>query len=445
MYVLRLNDEIAGGDVRLPLQPAVLLLSARLRRPQYQQPQRRPGADGAHDPRGDRRRRRRRSTCSGAPSRTSRSGRATPGRCAASTCFPPHLGGRIHRRAVEARRQLGRAGPPRADPWRTPCQRSMAPRWRWHVKAALASTIARVARPRARRGAGARAPSGRSSSAITAWSRTSRGGRAPRCRACSPAARCSSGISTASAGTSGSSASTRSASTSPSGEPLRRAGRRGHVRRWLPRRLRARVPGAQAQGHSGGGLRRDRPGRAAVLAGARQAVPPGRRKRSRRGTTRAASCSDLIAALGLPGDADHARERARARPAARRVGAAARAVAWPTSARRWTASKRASATASTTFRRRSTGPSSTEMRRAGITIGSHTKSHVSLPTESPRRRRRRARRVEAGARAASRRAGRALRLSGRPVHAGGRRRRRARRLRVRVYGLPAWRSAAPAR
>ena len=51
----------------------------------------------------------------------------------------------------------------------------------------------------------------------------------------------------------------------------------------------------QAQRHSGGGVRRDRSGRPPDLADARQAVSPGRRRRSPRGTTRAANCQRCCA------------------------------------------------------------------------------------------------------------------------------------------------------
>ena len=78
-----------------------------------------------------------------------------------------------------------------------------------------------------------------------------------------------------------------------------------------------------------------------------------------------------------------------------------------------------------------------DMHRAGFTIGSHTRTHVWLGHESEARRRRRARRIEAGTRTPARRAGASFRVSGRSVHAAGRGARRPRRLSIRLHRLRA--------
>ena len=87
--------------------------------------------------------------------------------------FPPHAAGRIHRRAVEARRRLGRLARRVLTPGEHPCTP--------HIARAGAGTSRRRSPRRSARahdygfaaGAGARARSGRSSSAITASSTTS--------------------------------------------------------------------------------------------------------------------------------------------------------------------------------------------------------------------------------------------------------------------------------
>ena len=106
MYVLRLNGEIAAVMYGFIYDGRFYFYQHGFD-DRYQRAQHRPGADGADDSRGHRRRRAD-STCCGAPSRTSRSGRARRGRCSRIQLFPPHVGGRVHRRAVEARRRLGR-------------------------------------------------------------------------------------------------------------------------------------------------------------------------------------------------------------------------------------------------------------------------------------------------------------------------------------------------
>ena len=58
--------------------------------------------------------------------------------------------------------------------------------------------------------------------------------------------------------------------------PVREAGGRHHLRRWVSRRLRARAAGARAQRHSGGDVRRHGSRRPPVLADPRQAVSPRR-------------------------------------------------------------------------------------------------------------------------------------------------------------------------
>ena len=65
-----------------------------------------------------------------------------------------------------------------------------------------------------------------------------------------------------------------------------------------------------------------------------------------------------------------------------------------------------------------TWPMIHEMRRGGITIGSHTRSHVSLPLETPADVKEELEGSKRVLEADARRADRSLRVSRRPVHAG---------------------------
>ena len=126
------------------------------------------------------------STCCGAPSRTSRSGRARRDCCSASICFRSVSASVLHRHAVEARRGVAQTRPPRSVP-RVPRSRSChlndgALAHARQERAGLDDLAHATSSGSPRRWRADR--SGRSSSAITASSRTSAPLRGTRCRAC---------------------------------------------------------------------------------------------------------------------------------------------------------------------------------------------------------------------------------------------------------------------
>ncbi len=178
-------------------------------------------------------------------------------------------------------------------------------RWRWHVKAALASTIARAHDF----GFAAALARGRKRPLVLGYHRVVDDfavGRAHRdaehahehahVRAPSRLHRQALPVREP----------RRSRRARPERRTVRSAGGRHHLRRRVSRQLRARVSGAEAQGHPGGGVRRDRPGRPPVLAGARQALSPGRE--SLRHVGRPAPRAVGPDARAWPADgADHAR------------------------------------------------------------------------------------------------------------------------------------------
>ena len=161
-------------------------------------------------------------------------------------------------------------------------------------------------------------------------------------------------------------------------------------------------------------------------------------RRSRGGMTRAASLHGMLRDLGPAGAAILRATRRTRNPLHGRVGAAARRCRRPTSAadgrprrqRRQRLLQRAA--------HADVADADGHAARRHHDRLAHASSHVSLPMETDETERRRARRIEARPRAAPRRAGQALRVSGRPVHAPVVEPWRAPDT-VRLHGLPAQR------